>query len=161
MGLTSEMTTADVLTSILGGQPEVLANLTASWHHAWTATDPYVLELCRLRIAMLLGCSAEFVSRTPIAEQAGLTESTIGALARWTTDSAFRPVDRACLGFTEQYVIDVSNLDEETVGAVSHHLGEAGLQDFLSALLVVEQRQRLRLAWERLFNDRLNETVNA
>ena len=36
-------------------------------------------------------------------------------------------------------------------GAVVEHLGEQGLADFAAALLVVEQRLRLRLTWQRLF----------
>lgn len=161
MSQLSEMTTADVLASVLVGQPEVLANLNHAWSQAWAATDPYILELCRLRISMLLGCSSEFGARTPEAQEAGLTEATIRQLSRWTDDHTLRPVDRACLSLTEQYVIDVANLDDATVGAVSAHLGDAGLQNFISALLVVEQRQRLRLAWEQLFSDRGKEALNA
>ncbi len=32
-------------------------------------------------------------------------------------------------------------------------LGEQGLVDFVNALLVVEQRQRLRLVWRQLFGE--------
>lgn len=42
-------------------------------------------------------------------------------------------------------------MDDATVAAVHEHLGEQGLVDFVSAVLVVEQRQRLRLTWELLF----------
>ena len=50
-------------------------------------------------------------------------------------------------------MIDVASLDDATAGAVRDELGEEGLVDFVNALLVVEQRQRLRLIWERLFGD--------
>jgi hypothetical protein len=52
---------------------------------------------------------------------------------------------------TEQFVIDVAGLDDDTAGAVREQLGEQGFVDFVNALLVVEQRQRLRLIWQRLF----------
>ena len=60
---------------------------------------------------------------------------------------------RACLAFTEQFVIDVAGLDDATAGAVRDELGEQGLVDFVSALLVIEQRQRLRLTWAQLFTE--------
>jgi hypothetical protein len=36
---------------------------------------------------------------------------------------------------------------------VRDELGEQGLVDFVSALLVIEQRQRLRLTWAQLFTE--------
>jgi hypothetical protein len=44
----------------------------------------------------------------------------------------------------------VAGLGDELALAVAEHLGPQGLADFTAALLVLEQRQRLRLAWERL-----------
>ena len=55
-----------------------------------------------------------------------------------------------CLAFCEQFVIDVANLDDDLAAAVVAQLGEQGFVDFANALLVVEQRQRLRLVWERV-----------
>jgi alkylhydroperoxidase family enzyme len=159
MGRFATGSTTLVLDSVLASQPEVLSHLHDAWDQAWLATDPYVLELCRLRIAMLLHCEAESQARTPAAESAGLSEATIEALAAWTFDEQFRPVDRACLAFTEQFVIDVANLDNVTASNVVDHLGEVGMQDFLSALLVLEQRIRLRLAWDCLFGDAESATL--
>ncbi len=56
------------------------------------------------------------------------------------------PVEAACLAFTDEFVIDVANLRDETAAAVREHLGDAGLTDFTRALLVVEQRERLARA---------------
>ena len=91
--------------------------------------------------------------RTPAAVAAGLDEN---ASRRWRSGRR-RPAsearERVCLAFAEQFVIDVASLDDATAGAVRDELGEQGLVDFVNALLVVEQRQRLRLIWERLFGD--------
>ena len=43
-------------------------------------------------------------------------------------------------------------MDDELAFAVSDELGLQAFRDFVGALLVVEQRQRLRLAYERLFD---------
>ena len=143
----------EVLATVLADHPDVAAALNDAWRAAWTSVDPVLLELCRLRIAMLLGCGPELAARTPEAVAAGLDDERVATLARWPTSSLFGPTERACLAFTEQFVIDVAGLDDDTAGAVRDALGDQGLVDFVSALLVVEQRQRLRLTWQRLFED--------
>jgi alkylhydroperoxidase family enzyme len=74
----------------------------------------------------------------------------VADLASWPTSPRFGPKERACLAYCEQFVIDVAGLGDELALAVAEHLGPQGLADFTAALLVLEQRQRLRLAWERL-----------
>jgi alkylhydroperoxidase family enzyme len=149
----SDLSTDEVLDLVLADQPDVRNGLAEAWSQAWAAADPVLLELCRLRIAMLLGCDAEFASRTAVAVAAGLSDETVAVLAAWPTSDRFGPRERACLGFTEQFVVAVAGMDDAVVEAVREQLGDQGLVDFVSALLVVEQRQRLRLTWERLFED--------
>ena len=120
---------------------------------AWDVADPVLLELCRLRIAQLLGCGPEQDARTPEALAAGLDEATIADLRAWPTSSRFGPRERACLAFCEQFVIDVASLSDELACALADELGSAAFVDFVNALLIVEQRQRLRLAWDRLLVD--------
>ena len=47
-------------------------------------------------------------------------------------------------------MIDVASLDDATADAVVERLGAEGFGNFVNALLVAEQRQRLRLIWDRL-----------
>jgi alkylhydroperoxidase family enzyme len=143
--------TADVLDAMLTRHADVRDALADAWVAAWTSVDPVLLELCRLRMAMLLDCADELAARTPAAVAAGLDEAMVAALAAWPYDARFGRRERACLAFTEQFVIDVAGLDDATAFAVRDELGEDGLADFVNALLVVEQRQRLRLTWARLF----------
>ena len=146
-----ERSSDEVFASVLDGQPDIRDALDAVSQAAWESVDPVLLELCRLRMAMLFGCPAELAWRTPAAVAAGLEEERIEVLAHWPTSQRFGPLERACLAFAEQFVIDVAGLDDAVAGAVVEHLGEQGLADFASALLVVEQRLRLRLIWQRLF----------
>jgi alkylhydroperoxidase family enzyme len=129
---------------VLRTQPKVLDALSAAHEAAWAAVDPDLLDLCRVRIAMLLGHDHEAVSDC-------LDPSLVEALPAWTSSPRFTPKQRACLAFTEQFVIDVAALDDADVAAVTAELGPDGLSNFVEALLVVEQRQRLSLAWSRLF----------
>ena len=126
-------------------------SLESAWDAAWTTVDPVLLELCRLRIATLLDCDAARRERTPAAVARGLDDERIAQLPQWMTSPSFDHRERACLAFAEQFTIDVAALDDATVATVRDCLGEQGLVDFVHALLVVEQRQRLRLVWRQLF----------
>jgi len=143
-------TTGDLMASVLVDHPDVLGHLDDLHAAVWDAVDPVLLELCRLRIARLLGCEAEEGSRTPAAVAAGLDEATIAELAAWPSSSRFGPRERACLTVCEQLVIDVAGMSDEVALAAAEQLGPETFRDFVTALLVLEQRQRLRLAWERL-----------
>lgn len=151
MGTLADTATDEVLERVLtargGGFVDVRHDMGAAHDAAWEATDPRLLELCRVRIASLLGCTAEASARTP---QADVDPSVLDAIAAWPTDPRFDARDRACLAFAEHFVVDVASLSDDTAADVREHLGDQGLQDFVSALLVVEQRIRLRLVWDRL-----------
>lgn len=156
VGSLDQLTTEDVFTRVLGGDraghrsglAAVSEQLRAANEAAWAATSPRLLELCRVRIAILLGCAAEVDARTP---GSGVGDDLLAAIRSWPTDPRFDALDRACLAFTEHYVIDVASIDDDTVAAVSEHLGDEGVANFVNSLLVVEQRIRLRLVWDRLF----------
>ena len=143
--------TTEVITSVLHARPEVAGFLHEAHDQAWAAIDPVLAELTRLRIAMLLGAHTELAVRTPAAMQAGLDEATVEELSSWPVSPRFGERQRACLGFTEQWVIDVAALTDAQADAVAAHLGADGLAAYASAVLVLEQRQRLRLAWSQLF----------
>ena len=157
VGSLAELSTEEVITQILedgradhddSGLADVSGQLRAANDAAWAATSPRLLELCRVRIAILLGCAAEAEARTP---GGGVADDVLAAIRSWPTDPRFDPLDRACLAFTEHYVIDVASIDDDTVAAVREQLGDEGVANFVNALLVVEQRIRLRLVWDRLF----------
>jgi alkylhydroperoxidase family enzyme len=145
MGQFASLPTDDVIALVLpagSALGEVADEMAGAHTAAWGAVDPVLLDLCRLRTAMLLGCEAELVSRHN-ADRAD-------AIAQWPTDPRFDSRDRAALAFTEQYLIDVASLDDALASELRGHLGDEGLQNFVSALMVCEQRIRLRLMWNRL-----------
>ena len=151
MSYGSDQRTSEVIEAVLAERPDLATYLSEAHEAAWRAVDPVLLELCRLRVAMLLGCEAEQQERTEAARAAGLDETTIAELAKWPTSPRFGSRERACLAFCEQFVIDVANMPDELALAVSAELGPDGLRTFVIAVLVLEQRQRLRLAWEAIF----------
>ena len=151
MGSLGMLPTVEVIDIVLGsgatGHADVREELSAANEAAWAATSPRLLELCRVRIASMLHCDVEARSRTP---GTGVDEALLDATTTWPGDPRVSAVDRACLAFTEMFVIDVASMDDETVAHVRDHLGDVGLANFVRALLVVEQRIRLRLVWDRL-----------
>jgi alkylhydroperoxidase family enzyme len=143
--------TGAVLAAVLErhGRDDVAAALAEAHRAAWAAVDPRLLELCRLRVAQLLGCAEEAQVRTP---GTGVDPAVLDAVVSWPTSPLLDDRDRAVLAWCEQFVIDVASMDDATVAAVRDHLGDAALVDLTSALLVIEQRQRLRTGWARVLD---------
>jgi alkylhydroperoxidase family enzyme len=138
-------------TERVASYPAIATTLSRMHRAAWEVHDTILLELCRLRIAQILGCQAENDEYSLTARRAGLSDAMIDDLPRWYSSARFSHAQKACLAFTEQFVMDVTNLSEAQVCTVSEHLGTAGLVDLASAVLVIEQRHRLATTWTRIF----------
>jgi len=131
------------LADILANTPDVFESLTATHAAATDAIPTRLYELCRLRVAALLGTPDELATSE-------LDAATVEALPSWPTHDAFDATDRACLAFTEQFIIDVASMPDDLAEAVADRLGGDGFANFVHALLALEQRQRLRLIWDQL-----------
>jgi alkylhydroperoxidase family enzyme len=131
----------------LGLRPELLEDFKRFHALFWTEgrLDPVILELCRLRIATLLGCVSETRVRYEPARRAGLGEDKIAALPRWPSAPGFTPAERACLAFAEAFVVDVRSIDDELAAAVSEHLTPPEMVAFTEALAVFDGFARFRL----------------
>ena len=106
-----------------GLRPDLYEPFRAFYAVFWRdrLVDPVVLELCRLRVAQLLGCTSELEVRYLAAIDGGLDESLVDRLPRWpdgaestearSTEAGpggatFTDAQRAALAFAEQFVID-------------------------------------------------------
>jgi Carboxymuconolactone decarboxylase family len=118
--------------------PEAFAALAGLLGAAAEEVDPVVLELCRLRIATLLGYTYEATRRSDRAREAGFTEDKAAALPSWPTSPQFTEAERACIAFAEQFVIDANGVSEDQVSEVSRHLGPKGCYGFVQALSALE-----------------------
>lgn len=110
----------------------------------WRGTvDPRLLELCRLRMATLLGNDHAWSEpRTPAAVAAGLDEGMVESLSRWPTDERFDPTTRLCLRLAEQYVIDVHGITDELVAELGEAIGADGVVTLTTALATWEISHR-------------------
>lgn len=107
--------------------PEVFAAYAEYVDEVWSSRDlpSGVLELCRIRIAQLLGVSSEQHLR--LGTEVSGFEGKVAALAAWPDDERFTAAERACLAFAEQFVLDTQALDDPTARAVRDEVGDAGL----------------------------------
>lgn len=93
------------------------------------AAHPDLLEMCRQRMAYLLGVPAEEVGPGARPDLAHLT-------AR----------QRAALSFAEQWVIDPAGMTDDDCARLRAQLGDAGAAWFTMGLAVVEAELRVALA---------------
>jgi len=101
------------------------------------------VELCRLRLAQLHRCEAEW-QRREIAVEERKRES----LHQWNTDEQLTPAQRACIAFTEVYAMDASAITDELADAVKLHYGDSGLVALIQALGIFDGLTRMSLLWQ-------------
>ncbi|MCH1512433.1 MAG: hypothetical protein L7S58_02550 [Acidimicrobiales bacterium] len=140
--------TAQFFNEVLGERTHVKKELANIHDLAWDVVDKELLSLCKLRMAMILGCLQEVDS----AKQY-LDPSKSGAIAQWVSSDNFTSGEKSCLRFAEEFIIDVSSIPDNSAFAVREYLGEEGFVTFVNALLVVEQRMRLLLVWNKILGD--------
>jgi alkylhydroperoxidase family enzyme len=104
--------------------------------------DPVILELCRLRIAQLHAARQPLSTRMPEARAAGLDEAKIEALAAWWRNPGFSDVERSCLRFAEQFVMDAKAMSDDEARPVVAALGDAGTVAFVEALAIFDGTAR-------------------
>ena len=137
--------TSQFFDEVLGERAGVKKELANIHDLAWDVVDKELLSLCKLRVAMILGCDEE-----EKAAKAYLNSSKADEVAQWSTSKIFTDREKCCLRFSEEFIIDVSSIPDVSAIAVREHLGEEGFVTFVNALLVVEQRIRLLLVWSKL-----------
>lgn len=124
-------------------QPDGAAELELMNDAAREATDPELLELCRCLIVSMLDDQAP--DRLDDLVASGSGRDKLAALGDWAASDVFSPLERAALGFTEQFVISVSTISDEQVETLRAHLGDEQTYAFAAALYVIEMTERLRM----------------
>jgi alkylhydroperoxidase family enzyme len=107
------------------------------------SVDPVIVELCRLRIAGLVGASAHLSLRRPKAAAAGLNEAKIAELARWPESPLFSSAERACLAIAEQFCMGAFTVTDADVAAVLEHLSADECYALVNGIWVMEAVARM------------------
>ena len=126
--------------------PEAYDHLRRAYGEAYRAADPMLLELARLRIALMLDPDAP-----PGPE---CNEAKVRALADWANSDVYTPVERACLAFAEQFAFYVADVNDELIEDLLALLPPDEVYGLVNAIYVVDTVERLRVTVARVFNER-------
>jgi alkylhydroperoxidase family enzyme len=125
--------------------PQAIHDLEELKKTAWACVDPVSLELCRLRIASMLGDAAGLAARTPSAALAGLVEERIEELEHWWLSSDFTDREKARLAYTEQFVVSVSSMEDTHIEALLEFDDHIAVYEFTMAIYVLDMTTRIAL----------------
>ena len=109
------------------------------------AADPQLLELIHQRVAILLA-----VTDSPFKPLADVPAGKSKQLADWPTSDEFTELDRTCLTFAEQFVMDVAGMTVEIRTALTDTMTAAAF-GVVQGLYALDQGVRLRVAAAQLF----------
>ena len=110
--------------------------------------DPVLVEVCRLRMAMLLGSRLDQSVRYSPALAAGLTEAKVAQLPNFAKSPLFSEREKVCLDFAEQFAIQSSNITDDDVTRLSTVMTWEDVIYFIKALNVLEQLSRASTAFD-------------
>jgi len=140
--------TSEVFARVLGARTNVAKELANIHDLAWEVTNKEILGLCKLRIAMILGCDSEV---DVMSQQLNSVE--VNDISQWPTSNHFSDLEKSCLRFAEEFIIDVASIPDNSAFAIRDELGDEGFVNFVNALLVIEQRMRLLIVWQKMFEE--------
>ena len=109
--------------------------------------DAVLVELCRIRIAQLVESAFDSSLRYQPAQDAGLDEEKIAALAEYPQSALFTERERAVLEYAEQFVIQSSSISDDDVARVQAHLTPEEFVFITKALGVMDQFARTNSAF--------------
>src|SRR5437764_942241 len=135
-------TGATELDRVYGLRPQYYALFMQDYNQSIGRIDPVLLELCRLRMATLLGCKLDLSLRYKPALEAGLTEAKLHELPNYARSPLYTERERRCLEFAEQFVIQSSSIEDADVARVQTVLEPETFIYFVKAVSVMDQLQR-------------------
>jgi alkylhydroperoxidase family enzyme len=130
-----------------GQRPDLYAPFREFYAVFWRdrLVDPVVLDLCRLRVAELLGCASELGVRYAAAVEGGLTKAMVADLARWPSSERFDDAQRAAIAFAEQFVIDPQGIKGPVRDTLREHFDLPAVVALTEALALFDGFIRFRL----------------
>jgi alkylhydroperoxidase family enzyme len=105
--------------------------------------DPVTVELCRLRIATLVGCEVQRELRDPRAVAAGLDDGLVADLPRWPSAARITEAQRQALRFAEQFVLDPRGFTDDDTIALEQHFTPAQLASLTIAVAAFDALARV------------------
>ena len=133
---------ATELDRVYGLRPEYYALFMQDYLRSIGRIDPMTAELCRIRMATLIGSALDLSLRYVPAIEAGLSEEKLRELPRYQASASFSEKERRCLDFAEQFVIQSSGIGDDDVARLQSVMDVEEFIYFVKALSVMDQFQR-------------------
>lgn len=111
MAATSGRTAAEVADDLAHGFAPLLELVTSR-----PCMDATVLDLCRVRIAGLLGCESERRFGALLPDWAVSEDDVLAELGRGTSSERLEHRQRAAIGYAEQFLLDANDLTTHVEG---------------------------------------------
>jgi hypothetical protein len=112
---------------VFGVVPDAYEHLRQMLDAAWRITDTRALDLCRLRLAQMMGARAELD---------GADLRLLAELEGWRSNPTFSDRERAALAYAEQYHLDHTMIAAEQRAALDQSFSRRGVVNFVWALHV-------------------------
>ena len=129
---------SDSFADVFGLRPDLYADYRAFAESVWQdgLVDPQLLDLCRVRVAQILGWGV-----VPTE----LDDARVAALTDWPRSEVFSARERACLRLTEGFVLDPHGVSDADAASVAAHLSPAEMVALIEALAICDGFTRMRL----------------
>lgn len=140
------------LEGVLRWTPDLLDAFKAYYFSFWKESllPADILEMLRIRIAQIHGCTSELAIRYPGAE---LDDGRRTALAKWRDADCFSEKERVLLAYAEKIPFEHHFISDEEAAAVREHLSDPEFVAFTVALSLFDALARLRLAFALIANN--------
>jgi alkylhydroperoxidase family enzyme len=135
------------LDQVWGMRPRYYRLFMQDYLTSISRVEPVLVELCRLRMAMLIDSDQDRALRYTPAREAGLKEEKIAALPNYLNSPFFDERERVCIDFAEQFVIQSSSIGDAEVARVQSVLTPEDFIYFVKALSVMDQFARTSAAF--------------
>lgn len=127
--------------------PSVHGRMVEANSCIWETVDPALLELARVRIAMVLDPRSEEIVTGGI-----ISPEKLKALRSWEDSPALSGLERACLAVVDQFVFYVADMDDALITALLEYMDAGEVFCFVTALNFLDATERLRVSIDRLFD---------
>lgn len=135
------------LDQVWGYRPDFYRLFMEDYNRSLARVEPTLLELCRVRIAQLVGSTFDQSLRYRPAAAAGLTDEKTTRVSQYATSPEFSERERTALAFAEQFVMQSSAITDEEVAELQRHLTPEEFIYFVKALNVMDQFSRANSAF--------------
>jgi hypothetical protein len=119
--------------------PELADAAGSSYTFLASLVDPIIVELCRRRIAQIVGSA----DQPGVTAAGGITADQAADLANWRDSERFDARQRACLEFAEYFCYSPESVTDEHVANLSCYLSAEQILSLTAALWVSDASYRL------------------